>query len=629
MDSNWDAVWDVMTVVDENGWTAEFKIPWAALRFAKMEKGEEEVWGANFWRKIRRIREFSVWEPMDATSQVEGMRETGELHGFSEITPPPRITFFPYASVYAESTEDGGLGTRFSGGLDFKAGIGDAFTLDMTLIPDFGQVVADNLILNLSAFEIQFQDNRPFFTEGTELFNKSGLFYSRRVGENLQLINASKFSGRTKGGLGIGALQAFAIDAQDSTENSPITSYSVAVLDQSLPNNGYVHGISTFVTKDGESALVQGVDFELRNKENSYSLSGQASYSAEGHTWEIGTSKLSGNFTWEAAHLEESKFYDPNDLGYLQAPNEVVNSLELVYQIVEPFGRFVNLFSGVVVEHSQLYSPRTFSNFIVSADCGALTKGFQFARLGFYGSPVRGVDFFEPRLDGYSFNLPAWGNADLIISTDYRKKIAFDVRLARSIAFTEGVDWNGYDFRIEPRFRINDKLSFRYVYSYQGQLSELGYADTISFGKIPKTVSLFGARNNKSETHVLSASYILSNRSSFDIRIRHYWSTVDYLKFYELGLDSELWETTLVELDSDNTSEYDVNYNAWSVDLGFRWQFSPGSELSIVWKNTLQSRGELLPSGYFENWGQMLEETFVNSLSIKALYYLDYSTIRR
>ena len=71
MDPNWDAVWDVMTVVDENGWTAEFEIPWAALRFAKMEKGEEVVWGVNFWRKIRRIREFSVWEPMDATSQVK------------------------------------------------------------------------------------------------------------------------------------------------------------------------------------------------------------------------------------------------------------------------------------------------------------------------------------------------------------------------------------------------------------------------------------------------------------------------------------------------------------------------------------------------------------------------------
>ena len=628
-DFNWDAVWDVETLVDENGWTAEFKIPWSALRFSKMEKGEEIVWGVNFYRKIRRFREFAVWEPMDPTSKVEGMRENGELHGLAEITPPPRITLFPYLSAYSESMEGGNLGNRFNGGLDFKAGIGDAFTLDMTLIPDFGQVVADNLVLNLSAFEIQCQDNRPFFTEGTELFNKSGLFYSRRVGENLQLINASKFSGRTKGGLGIGALQAFAVDAQDSTENSSITSYSLAVLDQSLPNNGYVHGISTFVTTEGESKLVQGIEFEVRDKKNAYSLFGQAAYSAEGHKWEVRTSKISGNFTLDAFHLEESEFYNPNDLGYLQAPNSIVNSLGIGYQIVEPIGRFIKIFSELEIVHSQLYAPRTFTDFIVSGELGALTKSFQFARLGFDVSPVRGVDFFEPRLDGYSFNLPAWGNADFIISTDYRKKIAFDVRIARSIAFTEDVDWNGYDFRIEPRLRINDHLSFRYVYSYQGQFSELGYADTITFGIQPETSSIFGARNNKSETHVLSGSYILSNRSSFDIRIRHYWSTVDYLEFYELGLNSELFETTLVNIEPDNTSEYDVNYNAWSVDFGFRWQFSPGSELSLVWKNTLQSRGEQLPSSYFDNWEQMLEETFINSLSIRALYYLDYSTLRK
>ncbi|MEZ7816764.1 MAG: DUF5916 domain-containing protein, partial [Flavobacteriales bacterium] len=62
---------------------------------------------------------------------------------------------------------------------------------------------------------------------------------------------------------------------------------------------------------------------------------------------------------------------------------------------------------------------------------------------------------------------------------------------------------------------------------------------------------------------------------------------------------------------------------------GFRWQFSPGSQLSIVWKNTLQSRGDMLPSGYVDNWEQMLEETFTNSLSIRALYYLDYSSVKR
>ena len=267
-DFNWDAVWDVETLVDENGWTAEYKIPWSALRFSKMEKGEEIVWGVNFYRKIRRFREFAVWEPMDPTSKVEGMRENGELHGLAEITPPPRITLFPYLSAYSESMEGGNLGNRFNGGLDFKAGIGDAFTLDMTLIPDFSGVRSDDQVLNLSPFEVRFDENRQFFTEGVELFSKAGLFYSRRIGStpgnitgNLgenedvtyepptaQLINATKVTGRTNGGLGIGFFNAITdvtrLTVEDSEtgeireiDGDPRTNFNVIVLDQNLRNN--------------------------------------------------------------------------------------------------------------------------------------------------------------------------------------------------------------------------------------------------------------------------------------------------------------------------------------------------------------------------------------------------------
>ncbi|MGY8917528.1 MAG: DUF5916 domain-containing protein [Flavobacteriales bacterium] len=626
-DSGWDAVWDVRTAVDYKGWVAEFRIPWAALRFAKMEEGEDVIWGVNIWRGIKRYREMAFWEPRDPTLQVNGVAETGEIHGFSNITPPPRLTFFPYASSYVESIENGAIGTRFNGGLDFKAGLGDAFTLDMTLIPDFGQVVTDNLVLNLSPYEIQLADNRPFFTEGTDLFKKSGLFYSRRIGEGKRLINATKLSGRTSGGLGIGALQAFALDTSDS---SALTSYSVAVLDQTLPNNGYIHGVSTFVTheSDVESALVQGIDFEVRNKLNSYSVTGAASYSPGGHRLSVGLNKISGNFTMGIGRNSVSEFYDPNDLGYQQAPNKIINSIGFGYKIVEPFGRFLKLFSNGGVVHKSLYNPKSFTELNIQLECGVITNKFMFYKVGFTTSPLRGYDYFEPRIEGMSWKLPSWGDMDFIISTDYRKRLAFDLRIARSIAFTEGVEWNGVDLRLSPRFRASDKLSFKYIYSFQGKSSELGFA-TLQMNSLDEDVSVFGRRNNNSETHVINGTYIISNRASIDARLRHYWSTVDYLEFYSLGSDSELHSTSLIEIDNDGNSEYDVNYNAWSVDLGLTWNFPSGSELSIVWKNTLQSQGQMLPTGYFDNWEQMLEESFINSLSIKALYYLDYSNIRR
>lgn len=151
--------------------------------------------------------------------------------------------------------------------MDVKYGISDAFTLDMTLIPDFGQAQSDNKVLNLSPFEVQFNENRQFFTEGTELFNKGGLFYSRRIGgtplnygkayNNLQdgeevvenplapqLYNATKISGRTAKGLGIGFFNATSGRTVATIRNSegierqvetdPLTNFNVLVFDQNL-----------------------------------------------------------------------------------------------------------------------------------------------------------------------------------------------------------------------------------------------------------------------------------------------------------------------------------------------------------------------------------------------------------
>lgn len=110
--------------------------------------------------------------------------------------------------------------------MDVKYGINDAFTLDAILVPDFGQTKFDNVVLNLGPFEQQFNENRPFFTEGTDLFSKGNLLYSRRIGQTpdlnlniaanesvaypgaVNLLNAMKISGRDKDGLGIGFLNA-------------------------------------------------------------------------------------------------------------------------------------------------------------------------------------------------------------------------------------------------------------------------------------------------------------------------------------------------------------------------------------------------------------------------------------
>ena len=116
------------------------------------------------------------------------MNQWGDLTGVQGVKPPLRLSLTPYVSGYVNHNPLNADGTKrhtstsFNGGADVKWGINESFTLDATLVPDFGQVQSDNQVLNLSPFEVQFNENRPFFTEGTELFNKGNLFYSRRVG---------------------------------------------------------------------------------------------------------------------------------------------------------------------------------------------------------------------------------------------------------------------------------------------------------------------------------------------------------------------------------------------------------------------------------------------------------------
>jgi len=166
-DKTWDAVWDskVSTVAD--GWIVEIKIPYISLRFSRKSVQD---WGIQFLRSVRRNNEFTFWNPVDPN--VNGfVNQFGVLKELTDIKPPLRLSLFPYVSSGLRSTPepDGTYHDEVlaSGGMDVKYGINESFTLDATLIPDFGQVVSDNVVNNLTPYEVKFDEFRPFFTEGT------------------------------------------------------------------------------------------------------------------------------------------------------------------------------------------------------------------------------------------------------------------------------------------------------------------------------------------------------------------------------------------------------------------------------------------------------------------------------
>lgn len=632
-DASWDAVWDVVCRIDSSGWIAEFRIPWMAFRFP--EKSEQR-WGMNMYRGIRRLREDDVWNPMAPTQRL--LNQGGVLLGIEGIIPPARISLFPYLSAY-QNWEGGEQSNAYNGGMDMKIGLGNAFTLDMTLIPDFGQVVTDNLVLNLSPFEIQFNENRQFFKEGTELFNKSGNFYSRRIGENGRLINASKVSGRLANGLGLGLLQAFA-----TAEDSTLTSYTVAVADQNLPHNGYVTSTTSLVTREGDGydALVQSANMELRNPENTWAVQAGGSINRkfgadeenndEGHTYSLSLSKMAGNFTFSLGHFLESATYDPNDLGFLQAPNEMATYVNFNYRIFEPRGRWNRINYSLNGFLNQVPTPRLFNNVFLSASCRATTRGFNTWNLELNTQPTDGNNIFASRIDGLVWREPSWYSVNSWFSSDYRKRFALDLGYWHAGGSLYR-DWKENTYRVAPRFRVNDRTMVTYVWKIIDRQNERGWAFVDEAPDGTKT-SVFGKRRNREYTQVLNVNYIFTNRMSLTTRVRHAWSQVRYDALHELLETGVISETPYAI--AGTPQQEDLNFNAWSIDMVYRWNFAPGSEFNLVWKNQLfeerrlgNADGYALPDSYSDNFSQMVQSGFFNSLSIRLISFIDYSRLKQ
>ncbi|PJA08399.1 MAG: hypothetical protein COX70_03770 [Flavobacteriales bacterium CG_4_10_14_0_2_um_filter_32_8] len=673
-DISWNAVWISEVFIDENNWYVEMKIPYSAIRFP--EKPIQE-WGINFARKIRRLREFSYWNSVNP--EVNGfVNQWGKLAGVSDIEAPVRLLFSPYVSGYLEHypynvSGKSNYSQSFNGGMDVKYGINDAFTLDMTLIPDFGQVQSDNQVLNLSPFEVQFNENRPFFMEGTELFNKGDLFYSRRLGgtpidyyspynqlnnneeviENpaeSQLLNATKISGRTKNGLGIGFFNGVTKSMFSTVKDTitgqtrevltdPLTNYNVLVFDQTLKNNSYVSLINTNVTRRGSfyDANVTGGMFKLNTKTNVYAVSGGAALSQKyyptdslglGHRTVLDFKKEGGNVKFGVGYNEMSDTYDPNDLGFLYNNNERSGYLFFAYNIYKPFWKLLQFWSDINVYNTRLYNPNKFTDFNISLNLGSTFKNWLSAGAFYIAEPIETYDFYEPRVWGRFYTLATNHNIGGWFSSDYRKKFALDMNMNFRKFDTKG----RYRLNITggPRLRFNDHFSMVYTIGrYQFVNDEGAALDLNGSGTLIGNDIIFGKRNQTTYENVWSASYIFTNRMGLTLRARHYWSTVNYNSFHVLDENGYLTSSNYDGLDANGESLHNTNFNAFNVDMVYRWVFAPGSEISLVYKTSLLAFNNNVAASYSDNFKKTMEEPQAQSLSLKILYYIDYLSLKR
>ena len=160
-DPSFNAVWQSAVQIVSDGWIVEMRIPYYAIRFPN---GEKQVWRVQFERNLRRTRAGLQWSLVPKEVETE-LNYWGLLKGLDNIKAPLRLSLSPYTSSFVD-VDNGETTVGYGAGADLKLGLNESFTLDMSLLPDFSQVRSDNIVKNLGAFEVEFEEQRPFFQGG-------------------------------------------------------------------------------------------------------------------------------------------------------------------------------------------------------------------------------------------------------------------------------------------------------------------------------------------------------------------------------------------------------------------------------------------------------------------------------
>jgi hypothetical protein len=660
-DITWDAVWESAAKINAAGWVAEIAIPYSALRFPKTDI---QVWGINFWRNFHRKNEFSTWSYIDINVQ-DIFKFYGDLTGISNIRPPVRFSVTPYLSAYLQqlpgSSSFSGL---VRGGLDLRYGINESYTLDMMLVPDFGQVQSDDLVLNLSPFEIKYDEKRQFFTEGTELFNKCNIFYTRRIGslhaipgftpdtlygnetystnpDEARIINATKISGRNSKGLGIGFFNAMTSNTWATIRDTasgrsrrvlvqPFANYNVMVLDQNLKNSSYITLINTnFWSPEADySSNVTGVESKIQNKKSTFSFFGRLNVSQKfvknnspdrGYQYYVSIARPSGKFQYQLVRQEINPHYDPNDMGFLTNNNQTNNQLKLGYYIYNPFWKILNTQTELYTVYSVRNVPYSFETLRFLAANSTSFKNFWGTYLEWGWYPLGYNDFYEARTPGYVYKMPSSYTLTLNTATNSRKKF----RLVGTFFIMNSPADKHFDYYVEmvPRFRFTDKFTVSLDLSYERNMNSNGWVDTQT-DSVNNPVVSFGRRDISTFANVLSAKYVFSTKTSLTLRLRHYWSTAKYLDFYHLDQTGYLKP-------ADFIPGQDINYNAFTADMQFVWYFAPGSEIDLVWKNDINTQNSVVARNYWQDIKNTMNSEQLNSISVRILYWLDYSSLTK
>lgn len=645
-DGSWDAVWDVATRIDSLGWVAEFRIPLSQLRYPRLASN---TFGMMIMRDLARTNERFSW-PAYKRQRPGVASQFGEVSNLVGLGAPHRLEIAPYAvtkNVSARDAEGFGRSQKQSLGADLKYGLSSNLTLDATVNPDFGQVEADPAVLNLTAFESFFEERRPFFLEGTGIFqfdpNSVQLFYPRRIGRSPQLaglvedpnaivpgsstiLGAAKVTGRLSSGTSLGLMTALTQkESVGSTVVEPQTGYGVARLSHDFRKGE--SGIGFMLTEVNRqlnettdnylrrNATVAGLDLRHRFAGGKFSATSSFAMSkVSGDAGAIARTQRSGVHLFQRpdSHLH----YDPERTsltgsvvsGQLQKVGGILRG-GVSYQRISPGFEandvgFLsqadqqNLFGYISLRSAQ---PKSFYR-RASAQLNLFS---QFNAAGMPTARTPELDADVTFKNSSSFSISMWTDNAGPVYCDRCARGGPALRVSPSSSVL-------INLASDPRQTLQKQFAAIYT-TADGGRSQLWRVRPYVILRAASNISLeLGGRYQKNEDNTQwygnvgsvgspDAHYLFSHLDqhllSFQSRISYTATPNLSLQFYGEPFVTTGRYSNIRELDTPHASDYGKRFKPYDLgeDAGgfnqkqfnsnmvVRWEYRPGSALFVVW----------------------------------------------
>jgi hypothetical protein len=646
-DKDWNAVWSAETSRDDQGWYAEIRLPFSAMRYRPQES---MTWGLQVYRYMHGRGEDTGWAAWERNASGFVSR-FGELRNLENVPAPRQLEVLPYAvarttnpSVEGDGDERENFG-NFGG--DLKYGVTANLSLNATYNPDFGQVESDPAVLNLGPFETFFQEKRPFFVEGAQAFEHPdfNLFYSRRIGtgsQSTRIRAAGKLTGKTSNNFNVAALVASTDETNPGQAHNPFRSagqqtyYGVGRFGKETSDGKHRFNLmQTFVLRDASlrqtpdddpmmsrDAFSSGGDFEMNFKERMYRINGsvvatmiqnapiqsQQGFQEDmsvGSGGNLRVGKYGGDWRGSVRGRWESDKLDPNDIGLLFAPDEYSVSGWVQRRLNPEEGSYLtNGNINVNYYQSWLFAGRAFED---PANPGTelwsyqpwnqQSTGFNINGWGqnrsrwsmWFGwwHDFQGTSKYRTRFfDGVRGPLMSTGRADGFwwgMSTDWRKDVMWELEFDGNINEFGGGGWST---DLDLRWVQSARMNHTASIGYRNSFNEAQWMT--NYASIPGVPQIGGVSYVFGELENQTVDLTLRSNVLFTRRqsLEIYVQPFISVGSYAKPRALAAPDTRDLQPYDDpefSASDFDFRYASLNANVVYRWEYLPGSTLYLVW----------------------------------------------